>query len=464
MTEKTQTPDRIKPFYETLEPGQDFLLIDEDGATLKQGDNEVKGKVTITQEWSPMGLYWEFTGTDFDVFSIGEVEVELKSKSFKAKGRLFSQGKHSVAGYFEGKTEIGTDHKLNRVTFHLANYPDIFGGEQYHDKIIKDGTTTSLSWSQVALEYNDWRITLQPYQNIFELRQKGRESQKVVLSGVGEIRKSDGSQFKKKMMKPILEALRIFLSFAFAEWSPPLLAVGSNDVAEKSCQFWGNYDILPRPYLRGWLDEHNGQHLANAFPGFMARWSNENWQEPLILAVTWLIEASRQSGGTEGAIAFGQIPLEMLAWLVFVDDRTIVAPDEFDRLSAASKLQLLLAHCGIPFEVPAGLSTLAKIATEQQKKSGKDVTGPQLVTTVRNTIIHPNKKNREILAGWEKDYSVKVSDIRWDTQQLFKWYITLVLLSLIGYSGKYANRLTPHNIGDVESVPWAPPASQETAE
>jgi hypothetical protein len=176
--------------------------------------------------------------------------------------------------------------------------------------------------------------------------------------------------------------------------------------------------------------------------------------KPLELAVTWLIEASRQSGGTEGAIAFGQIPLEMLAWLVFVDDRTIVDADEFDRLSAASKLQMLLSHCGIPFEVPPGLSTLAKIATEQQKKSGKDVTGPQLVTKVRNTIIHPNEKNRRLLVEWEDAYSVKIGEIRWETQQLFKWYITLVLLSLIGYSGKYTNRLVPCGIGEVEDVPW----------
>jgi hypothetical protein len=255
-------------------------------------------------------------------------------------------------------------------------------------------------------------------------------------------------------VRPILGALRIFLSFSFAEWSPPLLVVGSNDVAEKSCQFWGNCDVSRSPYLRGWLDEHHGQHLSDAFPGFMARWSHENWQEPLELAVTWLIEASRQSGGTEGAIAFGQIPLEMLAWLVFVDDRTVVDPDEFDKLSAASKLQMLLAHCRIPFEIPRGLSTLAKVATEQQRKSGKLVTGPQLVTKVRNTIIHPNEKNRKILAEWQTAYSVKISEIRWETQQLFKWYITLVLLNLIGYSGKYANRLTPRKPGDIEFVPW----------
>lgn len=447
-------PDRIKPFYETPQPGEKILLLTEDEATLKQNSAVVKGTVKITQEWSPMGLFWEFIGVDFSAFNFGEVELE--SKSFKAKGRLFSQEKRRVAGYIEGKVELGSDHKLNRMTFHLPNYPDLFGGKQYHDEITKEGKTTSLSWSQVVLESDGWRILLQPYRDIFALRQKSRETQKVVLSGVGEIRKSDGSQFNKKEVRPILAALRIFLSFAFAEWSPPLLVVGSNDVVEKSCQFWGNYDVSPRAYLRGWADEHHGQYLADAFPGFMARWSHDNWQEPLELAVTWLIETSRQSGGTEGAIAFGQIPLEMLAWLVFVDDRTIVDDNEFDKLSAASKLQMLLAQCGIPFEIPVGLSALTTLASKT-----KHATGPQLLTKVRNTIIHPNEKNRKSLTEWETAYSVKVGDIRWEAQQLFKWYITLVLLSLIGYSGKYANRLTPCKMGDVELVPWAAPVEKE---
>lgn len=459
MAETTKAPDRIKPFYETPEPGKGIELLKEDNATLKQNGTEVKGTVRITQEWSPMRLYWDFTRADFDAFDFGEVELEWKK--VKAKGRLFSKGQHRVAGDIEGQVEVGSDHKLDRVTFHLPNYPDFTGENNFHDEITDGTKKTIIRWTEVVLEFDDWRIRLQPYQDIFALRQK---SQKVVLSGVGEIRKKDDSQFKKNEVKPILEALRIFLSFAFAEWSPPLLVVGSNNVAEKSCEFWGNFDVSHRTYPRGWLDEHHGQHLADAFPRFMARWSHENWHEPLELAVTWLIEASRQSGGTEGAIAFGQIPLEMLAWLVFVDDRTIVDDSEFDKLSAASKLQMLLAHCGIPFEVPTGLSTLTKIANEHKKKSGKDVTGPQLVTKVRNTIIHPNQKNRKSLTEWETAYSVKVSDIRWDTQQLFKWYITLVLLRLIGYSGKYANRLTPWNLDKrVEWVPWATPDEKEAS-
>ncbi|MEZ6058411.1 MAG: hypothetical protein R3C01_17050 [Planctomycetaceae bacterium] len=450
MTRSKHAPDRIKPFYKTPKSSKELLLLVEDDARLRQGGIEVNGRVQITQEWSPMRLYWEFNGTHLEAFAFGEIELVWKNE--KVKGRLSSQSEHQVAGYIEGKVELGSDHKLDRVTFHLPNYPNIIGGEQCHDEITKDGKTSSRSWFQVVLESDGWRITLQPHRDNFELRQKGREAQEVVLSGVGELRKADGSQFKKKEVKPILEALRIFLSFAFAEWSPPLLVVGSNEVAEKSCQFWANYNLLPTIYLRGWLDENHGQHLADAFPGFMARWSRENWQEPLELAVTWLIEASRLSGGTEGAIAFGQIPLEMLAWLVFVDDRTIVDGKEFERLSAASKLQMLLAHCGIPFEVPADLPALTKLASNTEH-----TTGPQLVTKVRNTIVHPDMKNRKILADWENKHSVNNGDVLWETQQLFKWYITVVLLRLINYFGEYSNLLSSAPIGDVELVPWAIP-------
>jgi len=213
---------------------------------------------------------------------------------------------------------------------------------------------------------------------------------------------------------------------------------------------WANYDVAPNSYLRGWVDERHGQLLSEAFPGFFHLWQKDEWKEPLELAVTWLIEASRQSGGTDGAIAFSQIPLEMLAWLVFVDHRTIIEADEFDKLTAASKIQMLFAHCGIPFDVPQGLSALATLA-----KKTSHTTGPQLVTKVRNTIIHPHEKNRSSIAVWEKAHGVKNNDVRWETQQLFRWYITLVLLSLIGYKGKYANRLTPHKLGEVQPVPWA---------
>jgi len=38
---------------------------------------------------------------------------------------------------------------------------------------------------------------------------------------------------------------------------------------------------------------------------------------------------------------------------------------------------------------------------------------------------------------------------------LFNWYITLVMLNLIGFSGDYASNLKHRKIAEVEKVPWA---------
>ena len=124
---------------------------------------------------------------------------------------------------------------------------------------------------------------------------------------------------------------------------------------------------------------------------------------PVTQAVTWLIEASRTSGSTEGAIAFSQIPLEMLASTIFVDEDSILDEDDFDKLTAWNKLQLLLHECGIPSEVPSVLGTLLKVAKDDGKPKGekkadlKPRSGPKIATEIRNTIIHPSKKNREKL-------------------------------------------------------------------
>ena len=59
---------------------------------------------------------------------------------------------------------------------------------------------------------------------------------------------------------------------------------------------------------------------------------------------------------------------------------------------------------------------------------------------------------------------VRKFDVRWETYQLFKWYTTLILLSLFGYKGKYKNRLTPTKLGEFDWVPWAEPTSDDDDE
>ena len=232
--------------------------------------------------------------------------------------------------------------------------------KRHKDKVITEDLTSTIL-SEIILQACGWKIRIQPYRDIHNLRRSGCQKQKIVLTGVGEISREDDTQIRTKDVEPILEAISYFLSFAFAEWSPPLLAVGSNDVAQKSCQFWASYDLKHKPYPKGWLGAFQGTFLSEAFPGFMSLWMNEQWREALKLSIYWLIETSRHTGGTESAIAIGQIPLEMLAWLMFVEESNIIQSGEFDKLSAATKIQLLLSHCNIPFEVPPELETLNKV-------------------------------------------------------------------------------------------------------
>jgi hypothetical protein len=283
------------------------------------------------------------------------------------------------------------------------------------------------------------------------MRRNALNNRTFALTGIGEVRRSDGSLFKKKDVIPLLNGLRIYLSFAFAEWCPPLLIVGANARTQKSWQRFSSFDVGQRWYSTGWLDDRHGDLLSDSYPGFCDLWSKPEWQTPLTQAVAWLIQATGRPNGPEGSIAFGQIPLEMLAWMAFVDTKPVVDSREFENLSANSKLQLLLYSCGIPLAIPDGLDSLRKVATQQDNTVWS---GPRIATEIRNTIIHPNKKNREKLAAWVKGKSVNEVQLLNETHELFRWYITLVLLHFLEYRGTYANRLIPRIPGTLEMVPW----------
>lgn len=139
----------------------------------------------------------------------------------------------------------------------------------------------------------------------------------------------------------------------------------------------------------------------------------------------------------------------MLSWLVFVDDSKILEEGEFGKLNAANQIQLLLAHCGIPSEIPSQLKSLSKLSNHL-----KPTTGPKLITQIRNAIIHPNESNRLAMCKWRKQFGIELDKLYWETNQLLKWYITLILLNRMGYSGKYVNRLIPFPIARYDDVPW----------
>lgn len=241
-----------------------------------------------------------------------------------------------------------------------------------------------------------------------------------------------------------------------------MLAVGGNSNFPKSCLFLKSHYIESNYFLMGWLDEKEGQYLSEAFPGFMKLWNQKEWQEPIRTSVDYLIEATKHSGGTKGAIAMAQIPLEMIGSMIFTDSQEIINENEFGNLSAATKLQMVLHDCGIPATIPAGLPLLKEIST----KGVSYDSGPKIITWVRNLVIHPTATNRkkleDMLSKCDKSEfcggSEVISDnneVYQESLQLFRWYITLILLKLFDYQGEYGNRLVSKNVAIYEKVPWA---------
>lgn len=449
MSDKSKVPERLNPFYETPEPGKEIELRCE-AATLTQNETVIAGTLRVIQQWSPMRLIWEFNGDDLTSVR-KDCSARLQSESCDFDWDVWGVEPTQAWGYIQGQIELG-QNIVHEVHFHLPNFPNGYGAD-----VCRQCDDRSESWLRLSLGSGVWEVLIESHKDYFTLHHDRREKCNVVLSGIGVLHRTDGAEFSTAEAVEFLDGLRIFLSFAFSEWCPPVLLVGTTADDSRLWERWANYDIQTGWNPKGWLGPWQRTAMTEAFPGFCDLWVREEWREPLQLAVTWLIEASRQSGGTEGAIAFGQIPLEMLAWLVLIEEEEVLSKNAAKRLRAGGRLEKLLRACRIPVRVPSRLKALKTVAENTDCQNG-----PQITTKVRNTIIHPDKKNRGFLPGWERDHGAKPSEVRWETKQLFKWYITLVLLSLMGYSGKYANRLTPHKLSQVELVPWVTPKEEET--
>jgi hypothetical protein len=183
--------------------------------------------------------------------------------------------------------------------------------------------------------------------------------------------------------------------------------------------------------------------LPEAFSGFDTRFRDAQWQEAFHLALYWYLESNACAGGVEGSLILIQTALELLSFEILVNERKWLSEDGFAKLPASDSIRLVLASAKIPLDIPAQFKDVLALA-----KSYGWMDGPAALTGIRNALIHCTSKNRTRLSG-------KTTAIR-DAWELGLWYMDLVLLNLIGYSGKYCDRRARSGfVGDELPVPWA---------
>jgi hypothetical protein len=238
-----------------------------------------------------------------------------------------------------------------------------------------------------------------------------------------------------------LQRVQQFLSFARGAWTGVALPMGLDEGGEVCWRDFRN-GLLDRWVGRiSWADRHNMQVLRPAYSGFASKWADKYWRPVLQRAIYWYLRSNNSSAGVDGCIILTQAALEYLAWSYLVETDKSLSDRGFERLPAADRLRLLLSSLEIPLEIPHTLQTLAAACR------GLGWDGPRAFTELRNDLVHPARKKRPLGPGRPPYYEV------WSLGQ---WYVELVLLRLMDFTGVYHERVGPARwMGEVVPVPWA---------
>lgn len=262
------------------------------------------------------------------------------------------------------------------------------------------------------------------------------------------LKKSDSSSLGFEEIKQIRSKLYTYLSFCNGALCGPLLLTGHECKGKTVWKSWNVGRIDPWKGHNTWFPVYQVDQAKQVFQSYLLKTRDDRWDEALRKAIRWVVEAQNASTEDMG-IVHAQIGIELLAWVKFVEIDQAVSRDGFNKLPAVDRIQLLLSWAGIPADIPEELEHLTRVVKARQKTKGASrwESGPAAIIELRNSIAHPNLRDRTADIAGPAKYEVK---------QLAIWYLELLILRLLDYQGEVRNRWKHKWVGETELVPWAP--------
>lgn len=419
----------------------DFLLSSIDSSTRIAGDvyfkwypfPTVSFKGNVESEAKPFvslsddpELILEFNGVSFGKALITNVSYgDTKS----IHGRILGQ---AVMG--DGTIKVTEAH------FSLPNVRDFFGNTV--KKI--GGEKSSLSRSRVTFSSDHWLIEIDKVQ---EFDSKHRELQ---LNGGfdflygGRVRMSKAGADVSEL-RAFLDSFSTFLSFLNGRRCSPMMFRGVHEGET----IWFDYSAcISDQFINvfSWPCAFSIDGLDGMWKVWRNLCKDELDRDFLITAVHWYLEANKQAGRVEGAIALIQNSLELLYNWLIVERRGIIRGSDATSLVASNKIRLLLNYLSVKFDVPETLENLTLYS--QSLKEAID--GPECFVRIRNAIVHASEDKRKTLMEIGPN-------VRHEALELGLWYVELALMNILGFKGAYCNRTKSRNLGrgtNEEQVPW----------
>jgi len=322
---------------------------------------------------------------------------------------------------------IGESHSINGNAQQECNLFDLY----LLNSLIPE--------TDINLSLGKWILKSERTECAYDLRRVSLPNHEINLTHKLTLKSSDEQSFQWKQAEAEVEKLLTFLGFVNCTYVSAPVIYGYDKEKIQFFQFSTPKRVVPSN-RRSWATKISKDDLQNALSCFVSTTENPFWDNILNRAIEWQILAEGAVfDSLEQALSTTQMLLEMLSYVILVEDSAILSEDGYSKLPAADKINLLCSH--INHQVTLQISNSQEVQSFCASNSINNVGG--LIASIRNKLTHPTKKNREYLDRVPK--SVRATAVLLGIQ-----VASLAILRIIGYKGKF------YDIIEYEKkfVPW----------
>lgn len=238
----------------------------------------------------------------------------------------------------------------------------------------------------------------------------------------------DGTTFTAGAAELVLECLTYCLAFASEGWVGVVTPSGRGAGRRVRWQRWDVTTTDEYTLHSSWLPYNIDSSLALArlWTGFWRRWQTPEGQSAVRTLVPIFVEAAHMKT-PEARLVLDQVGLELLSWIVVVEEAGMISGEGHDKLTAADRIRLLLTPSGVDLGVPTALAELASAAP----KGSAWTDGAHAVTEIRNGAVHARKRRQMQVSSAALEQAGRLAHNYW----------LRGLLRYFGYDWKYRSRL-----------------------
>lgn len=434
-----QLPEYIGASY-SMEIANEAIPIFDGIFSIRQNEIDITVRGTINFTWFPEKSS-KFQTSEIIEQSHSPTQINMaKPCQIFIDDLLFGQAwitnfvdMYILAGYCSRGILGDPGIKVTRIHFSIPNLL-LADGEK-----IKRTHTDSIYffYGRQVFHHGHFRIVVDKSDKYDTLHKELKKSGGYLFTCGGEITSSKGA-FSLSEVDDLLLSFHNFISFLNGRQTSLYFLKGEHE-NEVIWSDYTNYLCEPFKEVTRWSNILGLVGLNEIWINFSSMWKDADKKEFLIYAIHWYLNANANSGSTEGSIIFAQTGLELVYNWFLIEQKKLLLGSDANGLSASNKIRLLLAQLSIPREIPIESINLKNIPDTED--------AAEVFTLIRNALVHGHEKKRRDL----RDFGTLE---RFEALELGIWYLELSLLNILGYKGKYNNRIKRGWFGFGDTLPW----------